>query len=167
MIDHVGFPVSDYERSKAFYLKALAPLDYTLVMEVTQEQTGHDPAAGFGANGKPDFWIGGEGGLDKPLHVAIVAKDRATVDAFYKAAMAAGGRDNGAPGIRAHYHPNYYGAFVLDPDGHNIEAVCHAPACTAKSRKHPHAQYNGLGSQTARGSCPGPVVTAPMIDTLP
>ena len=99
MIDHIGFPVSDYERSKAFYLKALAPLDYSLVMEVTQEQHGHDPAAGFGANGKPDFWIGGEGGLDKPLHVAIVAKDRATVDAFYKAAMAAGGRDNGAPGI--------------------------------------------------------------------
>ena len=71
MIDHVGFPVSDYERSKAFYLEALAPLDYSLVMEVTQEQHGHDPAAGFGANGKPDFWIGGEGGLDKPLHVAI------------------------------------------------------------------------------------------------
>jgi hypothetical protein len=66
-------------------------------MEVTQEQTGHDPAAGFGANGKPDLWIGGEGGLDKPLHVAIVAKDRATVDAFYKAALAAGGHDNGAP----------------------------------------------------------------------
>ena len=84
MIDHIGFPVSDYARSKAFYLKALAPLDYSLVMEVTQEQHGHDPAAGFGANGKPDFWIGGEGGLDKPLHVAIVAKDRATVDAFYK-----------------------------------------------------------------------------------
>ena len=107
MIDHVGFPVLDYERSKTFYLKALAPLDYTLVMEVTQEEHGHDPAAGFGANGKPDFWIGGEGGLDKPLHVAIVAKDRAMVDAFYQAAMAAGGRDNGAPGIRAHYHPNY------------------------------------------------------------
>ena len=90
MIDHVGFPVSDYERSKTFYLKALAPLAYTLVMEVTQEQHGHDPAAGFGADGKPDFWIGGEGGLDKPLHVAIVAKDRATVDAFYQAALAAG-----------------------------------------------------------------------------
>ncbi len=67
MIDHVGFPVSDYERAKAFYLKALAPLGYSLVMEVTQEQTGHDPAAGFGAGGKPDFWIGGEGGLNKPL----------------------------------------------------------------------------------------------------
>jgi catechol 2,3-dioxygenase-like lactoylglutathione lyase family enzyme len=128
MIDHIGFPVSDFERSKAFYLKALAPLDYSLVMEMMQERPpGDAPAAGFGAKGKPDFWIGGEGGLDKPLHVAIVAKDRATVDAFYKAAIAAGGRDNGAPGIRAHYHANYYGAFVLDPDGHNIEAVCHKP----------------------------------------
>ena|SRR6266436_210547 len=76
MIDHIGFPVSDYEHTKAFYGKALAPLGYSLVMEVTQEQTGHDLAAGFGANGKPDFWIGGEGGLNKPLHVAIVAKDR-------------------------------------------------------------------------------------------
>ena len=74
MIDHIGFPVSDYERAKAFYTKALAPLGYSLVMEVTQEQTGHDPAAGFGANGKPDFWIGGEGGLNKPLHVAIVGE---------------------------------------------------------------------------------------------
>ena len=128
MIDHISFPVSDYERAKAFYVKALAPLDYVLVMEVTREQTGHDPAAGFGANGKPDFWIGGDGGLNKQLHVAIRAKDRATVDAFYKAALAAGGRDNGAPGIRAHYHPDYYGAFVLGPDGHNIEAVCHTPA---------------------------------------
>jgi catechol 2,3-dioxygenase-like lactoylglutathione lyase family enzyme len=131
MIDHIGFPVSDYERSKAFYLKALAPLDYSIVMEMMQERPPAEaPAAGFGAKGKPDFWIGGEGGLDKPLHVAIVAKDRATVDAFYAfyaAAIAAGGRDNGAPGIRAHYHANYYGAFVLDPDGHNIEAVCHKP----------------------------------------
>src|SRR4051794_29153733 len=99
MIDHIGFPVSDYARAKAFYAKALAPLDYSLVMEVTQQQqSGHDPAAGFGAGGKPDFWIGGEGRLNRPMHVAIVAKDRATVDAFYKAAIAAGGRDNGAPG---------------------------------------------------------------------
>ena len=128
MIDHIGFPVSDYERAKAFYLKALAPLGYSLVMEVKQQDQPDDtPAAGFGTSGKPDFWIGGEGGLNKPLHVAILANDRATVDAFYQAAMAAGGRDNGRPGIRAHYHPNYYGAFVLDPDGHNIEAVCHAP----------------------------------------
>lgn len=127
MIDHLGFSVSDYERAKAFYAKALAPLGYSLVMEVTAEQTGRTAAAGFGAGGKPDFWIGGEGAMNKPVHVAILAKDRATVDAFYKAAMAAGGRDNGAPGIRPHYHANYYGAFVLDPDGHNIEAVCHAP----------------------------------------
>ena len=127
MLDHVGFPVSDYARSKAFYEKALAPLGYSLIMEVAQ--TANDrPAAGFGANGKPDFWIGGEGGLNKPIHIAITAKDRATVDAFYRAAMAAGGKDNGAPGLRPHYHPHYYAAFVLDPDGHNIEAVCHAPA---------------------------------------
>ncbi|HTV27242.1 MAG TPA: VOC family protein [Xanthobacteraceae bacterium] len=127
MLDHLGFPVSDYARSKAFYEKALAPLGYSLIMEVVQ--TANDlPAAGFGANGKPDFWIGGEGGLSKPIHVAITANDRATVDAFYRAAMAAGGKDNGPPGLRPHYHPNYYAAFVLDPDGHNIEAVCHAPA---------------------------------------
>ncbi len=126
MIDHIGFPVSDYERAKAFYSAALAPLGYALLMEVRQSDN-DAPAAGFGANGKPDFWIGGEGGLGKPLHVAILASDRAAVDAFYRAAIAAGGRDNGAPGIRAHYHPDYYGAFVLDPDGHNIEAVCHAP----------------------------------------
>jgi catechol 2,3-dioxygenase-like lactoylglutathione lyase family enzyme len=127
MIDHLGFPVSDYERAKAFYARALAPLDYSLVFEVTQQLNSGAPAAGFGANGKPDFWIGGEGGMNMPLHVAILAKDRATVDAFYEAAIAAGGRDNGAPGLRPHYHANYYGAFVLDPDGHNIEAVCHAP----------------------------------------
>lgn len=126
MIDHIGFAVSNYARSKAFYERALAPLGYTLVMEVQQDEN-DALAAGFGANGKPDFWIGGEGGLDKPVHVAILAENRAAVDAFYKAALAAGGRDNGAPGIRAHYHPNYYGAFVLDPDGHNIEAVCHKP----------------------------------------
>ena len=129
MIDHIGFPVSDYAKSKAFYTKALAPLGYVLVMEVAAEQTeARAPAAGFGAGGKPDFWIGGEGGLTKPLHVAILAKDRAGVDAFHRAALAAGGKDNGAPGLRPHYHANYYGAFVLDPDGHNIEAVCHAPA---------------------------------------
>ena len=127
MIDHMGFPVSDYERAKAFYAKALAPLGYSLIMEVPAERTGHSAAAGFGAGGKPDFWFGAEGAMNKPMHVAILAKDRATVDAFYKAAMAAGGRDNGPPGIRPHYHANYYGAFVLDPDGHNIEAVCHAP----------------------------------------
>jgi catechol 2,3-dioxygenase-like lactoylglutathione lyase family enzyme len=127
MIDHLGFSVSDYERAKAFYTKALAPLGYGLIMEVTAEQTGHAAAAGFGADGKPDLWFGDEGAMNKPVHIAIRAADRATVDAFYKAAIAAGGRDNGPPGIRPHYHANYYGAFVLDPDGHNIEAVCHTP----------------------------------------
>ena len=127
MIDHIGFPVSDYARSKAFYEQALAPLGYTVIKEVRQNEN-DSPAAGFGIGDKPDFWIGGEGGLSRAVHIAISAKDRASVDAFYRAALAAGGKDNGPPGLRPHYHPNYYGAFVLDPDGHNIEAVCHAPA---------------------------------------
>ena len=125
MIDHVGFPVSDYARSKAFYEKALSPLGYGLVMEVGTNEMGA-PAGGFGAGGTPDFWIGGEGGVGNPVHVAIVARDRAAVDGFHRAAVAAGGKDNGAPGPRPHYGPNYYAAFVLDPDGHNIEAVCYA-----------------------------------------
>jgi catechol 2,3-dioxygenase-like lactoylglutathione lyase family enzyme len=126
MIDHIGFPVSDYPRAKDFYAKALAPLGYTLIMEVQQNEQ-DAPAAGFGKDGKPDFWIGGEGGLGKAVHIAILADSRTEVDAFYQAAIAAGAKDNGPPGVRAHYHPNYYGAFVLDPDGHNIEAVCHKP----------------------------------------
>ena len=116
MIDHVGFPVSDYQRSKAFYAAALAPLGYALIMEIAQTENDH-PAAGFGREGKPDFWIGGEGGLGGVLHVAIATEDRAAVDAFYRAALAAGGADNGPPGLRPHYHPSYYAAFVRDPDG--------------------------------------------------
>lgn len=127
MLDHVGIGISDFARSKAFYDKALAPLGIGLVMEVTAEQTGDHPAAGFGSQGKPYFWFG-KGDDIARAHIAFTAKDRTTVDAFYKAAMAAGGKDNGAPGLRPHYHANYYGAFVLDPDGHNIEAVCHLPA---------------------------------------
>ena len=128
MIDHIGFPVSDYARSKRFYTEALAPLGYELVMEVDGSHTeSRAPAAGFGHAGKPDFWIGGEGGLDKPVHVAIVAANRASVDDFYRAALRAGGKDNGRPGLRPHYHPNYYAAFILDPDNHNIEAVTHTP----------------------------------------
>jgi catechol 2,3-dioxygenase-like lactoylglutathione lyase family enzyme len=125
MIDHIGFPISDYARAKAFYEKALAPLGYSLVKEVQQHAIGF-PAAGFGIAPKPDFWIGGEGALNKSVHIALVAKTRAQVDAFYKAALAGGARDNGAPGLRPIYHPNYYAAFVFDPDGHNIEAVCHS-----------------------------------------
>ena len=90
-----------------------------------QNENGN-PACGFGADGKADFWIGGEGGLNRRMHVAIAAKDRAAVDGFYRAAIAAGGKDNGKPGLRPHYHPNFYGAFVLDPTGHNVEAVCRA-----------------------------------------
>ena len=127
MLDHADFPVSDYVRSKAFYPQALAPLGYVLVMEVQHDEN-ESPAAGFGMGGKPDFWIGGEGSFQRPIHIAIAAQNRAAVDAFHRAALAAGGKDNGAPGLRPHYHPNYYAAFVLDPDGHNIEAVCHAPA---------------------------------------
>jgi catechol 2,3-dioxygenase-like lactoylglutathione lyase family enzyme len=128
MLDHIGFAVSDYERAQRFYTAALAPLGYALIKEVPAEKTESGyAAAGFGIGRKPDFWIAGEGRLERPLHVAIVAKDRAGVDGFYRAALAAGGKDNGAPGLRPHYHPNYYAAFVLDPDGHNIEAVCHTP----------------------------------------
>jgi predicted lactoylglutathione lyase len=129
MIDHVGIPVSDIARSTEFYLKALEPLGISIVMEVSAEQTGHGAAVGFGANFKPFFWIGGAGGLGVGhVHVAFAAPSRAAVDAFYRAAITAGGKDNGKPGLRPHYHENYYGAFVLDFDGHNIEAVCHAPA---------------------------------------
>jgi catechol 2,3-dioxygenase-like lactoylglutathione lyase family enzyme len=124
MLDHVGFPVTDLARSRAFYTAALAPLDIKVLYEVSAAETGANAFAGFGET-RPYFWIGTGEALKGCLHVAFTAKDRATVDAFYRAALAAGGRDNGAPGLRPHYHPTYYGAFVLDPDGHNVEAVCH------------------------------------------
>ena len=118
MIDHTGVNVADAVKSKGFYRAALAPLGYEVLMD-------GEGFAGFGVAPKPDFWIGEGAPNVPPIHVAFRAETRAQVDAFYKAGMAAGGRDNGAPGIRTHYHPNYYGAFVFDPDGHNIEAVCH------------------------------------------
>jgi catechol 2,3-dioxygenase-like lactoylglutathione lyase family enzyme len=120
MIDHIGVAVSDLERSIAFYQKALAPLGYELLRKY------EGVAAGFGAGGKPDFWIG-KGDVKAPVHVAFRAVGRAQVRLFYDAAMAAGGTDNGPPGVRPHYHEHYYGGFVHDPDGHNIEAVCHEP----------------------------------------
>ena len=128
VIDHMGFQVSDYERALSFYEKALAPLGISVVMRVTPEQTGGYAGAGFGSKGKPAFWLEKGERTAPKLHIAFVAENRAAVDAFYEAALAAGARDNGAPGLRPHYHANYYGAFVLDPDGHNIEAVCHGPA---------------------------------------
>ena len=125
MIDHTGLTVSDFRKSKAFYLRALAPIGYELIMELPAAETGDSDAAGFGTPPKPDFWITAGKPNVPPIHVAFRVANRALVDAFHKAAIAAGGHDNGAPGLRPHYHPNYYGAFVLDPDGHNIEAVCH------------------------------------------
>lgn len=128
MLDHVGFAVADAERSRAFYEQALAPLGITLIKTVPADKTeAGGTAHGFGEDGKPFFWVGDNERVGQGTHVAFAVATRADVDAFYRAALAAGGRDNGPPGIRAHYHPNYYGAFVLDPDGINIEAVCHKP----------------------------------------
>ncbi len=118
MLDHIGLLVSDLDRSKRFFTQALAPLGYELLME-------HGiSGAGFGRAPKPDFWLKA-GEAAAKIHVAFAAEDRATVDHFFRSAIAAGGRDNGGPALRAEYHPSYYGAFVLDPDGNNIEAVCH------------------------------------------
>lgn len=118
ILDHVGFAVSDYDASKRFFDAALAPLGIGLVTET-------HGWAGYGAKGKPEFWFGEGGEPQRPMHLAFTASSREQVRAFYEAALAAGAKDNGPPGIRAHYHPNYYGAFVIGPDGHNVEAVCH------------------------------------------
>jgi catechol 2,3-dioxygenase-like lactoylglutathione lyase family enzyme len=120
MIDHVGVNVRDYAASRAFYEGALAPLGLTVVMAWDEWMT-----AGFGDARKPWFWIHQREPFGTGTHVAFTCERRETVDAFHEAALAAGGRDNGGPGLRPEYHPKYYGAFVLDPDGNNIEAVCH------------------------------------------
>ena len=127
MIDHIGIGAGDFEASRRFYEAALAPLGMTLMMEVMPEMSGGYHGIGLGKDGKPYFWLSSGGPRGAGMHIAFRADARAQVDAFHAAAMGAGGRDNGAPGIRAHYHPNYYGAFVLDPDGINVEAVCHMP----------------------------------------
>ena len=119
IIDHIGFSVSDFERSKEFYSKALSPLGIEKIMEF-------EGWAGFGKNGKPKLWFGKDDTPQLPMHIAFSAENREQVNQFYEAALAAGGKDNGAPGIREIYQPNYYGAFIIDPDGHNIEAVCHS-----------------------------------------
>lgn len=127
MLDHIGLKVRDLHKSRAFYDKVMASLGFALVMHVTKEMTGDGTEhLGFGTREKPFFWLS-QGTPQAGLHVAFAAVDRASVDSFYKAALAAGGKDNGKPGLRPHYHANYYGAFVLDPDGNNIEAVCHTP----------------------------------------
>lgn len=119
MIDHLTLHVLEAARARAFYTAALAPLGYSVQMEF-------EGSVAFGPAGKPILWLAGDPQA-KPMHLAFVAASRKEVDAFYAAAMAAGGRDNGKPGLRPQYHPTYYGAFVLDPTGHNIEAVCHKP----------------------------------------
>lgn len=125
MIDHTGLVVRNPSKSREFYLGALAPLGYKLLVEVPKEYTDGMVVLGFGQPPKPDFWIE-EGTPNEPrIHIAFRATNRKQVDDFYKAALAAGGKDNGGPGLRPEYHEKYYGAFVLDPDGHNIEAVCH------------------------------------------
>ena len=121
-LDHIGFNVSDFARSRAFYTAALQPLGIKVQMEFPD---GGGTAAGLGRS-KPEFWFA-TGAPTSPIHIAFAAATRAEVDEFYAAAIAAGGRDNGPPGLRPHYHPNYYAAFIFDPDGHNIEAVCHHP----------------------------------------
>ena len=123
MFDHVGLNVRDYATSRAFYEEALAPLGYRVVMAFDQWK-----AAGFGTDDKPEFWLSEREPYGTGTHVAFACANRDEVDAVYEAAMAAGGKDNGAPGIREHYHANYYSAFILDPDGNNFEAVCHKPA---------------------------------------
>jgi catechol 2,3-dioxygenase-like lactoylglutathione lyase family enzyme len=122
MLDHVSIGVSNIAQAIAFYDRALAPLG---IGRLYSEGT---DAFGYGADKKAFFWIGLREAIRTGAHIAFAAKDRASVDAFHAAALAAGGRDNGGPGLRPHYHANYYGAFILDPDGHNIEAVCHRPA---------------------------------------
>jgi catechol 2,3-dioxygenase-like lactoylglutathione lyase family enzyme len=125
MLDHVGIPVSNYQKSKAFYATVLAPLGYGLILEVSSKGTGGASNAGFGTGNKPEFWIGAGKMVKGQGHFAFKAETREAVRAFYDAAIQAGATDNGSPGLRPHYHDNYFGAFVLDPDGHNIEAVCH------------------------------------------
>lgn len=129
MIDHMTLLVKSYDKSRDFYLAALGPLGYAVVMEITRDMIPDLPferAGGFGVGGKPDLWLRPSEQV-APTHIAFSASSRALVDEFYKAALSAGGKDNGAPGLRPQYHPNYYGAFVFDPDGYNVEVVCHAP----------------------------------------
>jgi catechol 2,3-dioxygenase-like lactoylglutathione lyase family enzyme len=123
MFDHVKFGVSDYAASKAFYLQALEPLGVVVVSEGA-------PTYGVELStpqGKVSLCLFQTGEKPAHLHIAFVAESRSQVDAFHRAALQAGGKDHGAPGLRPNYHANYYAAFVIDPDGHNIEAVCHEP----------------------------------------
>ena len=118
MLDHIDFGVTDLSASSRFFAAALAPLGVVLLTEGSH-------GTGFGTNGQPCLFLAPTGATPSPMHLAFSARDRAEVEAFYRAALLVGGKDNGPPGLRPHYHPNYYAAFVIGPDGHNIEAVCH------------------------------------------
>lgn len=124
MIDHISFGVTDFARSTAFYDQTFAPLGITRLFTVPLEDSGGVNVAGYGDD-QPWFWLAEEKATAGMLHIALQANDKVSVDAFHAAAILAGGTDNGPPGFRPHYHTRYYAAFVLDPDGHNIEAVCH------------------------------------------
>jgi len=117
IFDHIVLAVSNQKKSKEFYLRALTPLGISFVRDDVE-------CSGFGTSNKPSFWICEENPVQKPMHIAFIAENRKAVDAFYEAAIIAGGKNNGEPGIRNHYNPNYYSAYIIDPDGHNIEAVC-------------------------------------------
>ena len=126
MIDHTGITVSDFSKASSFYDAVFAALGGAMLYSVTKEYTEGVEVNGYGRD-RPTFWISEGAPQNPPPHIALTAENRAQVDAFHAAALAAGGTDHGAPGLRPHYHEHYYGAFVLDPDGNNIEAVCHAP----------------------------------------
>ena len=140
MIDHFTLKVNDCEKSKAFYAAALKPLGYAVAMEFGS-------SCGLGVGGKPDLWLAEDAGNVRPTHFAFHTRNRKVVDGFYAAALSAGARDNGPPGVRKDYHPSYYAAFVLDPDGHNVEVVCHVPPRPARkpkpAKKRPPARAKG------------------------
>jgi catechol 2,3-dioxygenase-like lactoylglutathione lyase family enzyme len=155
-IDHTSLSVGDYEKSKAFYVAALKPLGVAVQMEFPMGATGDSSVAGIGTPGKPFLWISSGGKTSPHLHIAFRAENRAQIDAFHAAAIAAGGTDNGPPGVRKMYHPNYYAAFVLDPDGHNIEAVTHtapaSPRKAAATRKTAKAKPARKAAKPAKSS---------------
>jgi catechol 2,3-dioxygenase-like lactoylglutathione lyase family enzyme len=153
MIDHISLRVSDYDRAVAFFKAALAPLGFRLEMEFP----GY---AGFGAPGKPELWVTPSDNPINPTHVAFRA-ERAMVDAFFAAAVAAGGKDNGGPGLRPDYHPNYYGAFVLDPDGNNIEACSHAPPAAKAPKAKPTARAKAKVKAKAKAAPTAKAKAAP------
>jgi catechol 2,3-dioxygenase-like lactoylglutathione lyase family enzyme len=148
MIDHLTLKVSDYARSKPFYVAALKPLGYAVVME-------YGGGCGMGVAGKPDLWLFQDLQNTRPTHLAFQAESRDAVDAFHEAALGAGAKDNGRPGIRKDYHPSYYAAFVLDPDGHNVEAVCHTPPLPKAKRAAKGAKAKKAAPRAGTRASPG------------